>query len=200
MAETEDAVSASRRQVTQVLALAAQGDARGTDELLPLVYEELRRIARAHMANERVGGTLQPTALVHEAYMRLVGGGDATESWNSRGHFFGAAAQAMRRILVERARSRDRLKRGGDWGRVDLDDAGPAWSPDDDDVLALEEVLERFERVDPERARVVMLRYFTGLTIEQTALALDTSVDRVRGDWAFARAWIHRELRRGERP
>jgi RNA polymerase sigma factor (TIGR02999 family) len=200
MADTEDAVAANRRQVTQVLALAAQGDAAATDELLPLVYDELRRMARAHMANERAGQTLQPTALVHEAYLRLIGGsGDGKESWNSRGHFFGAAAQAMRRILVERARSRDRLKHGGDRQRVDLDEEGPTWLSDDDEVLALDEVLKRFEQHDPDRALVVMLRYFTGLTIEQTALALDTSVDRVKGDWAYARAWIHRELRRGER-
>lgn len=181
-------------EVTQLLHAARDGDARATDELLPLVYDELRRLARSHLARESPGNSLQPTALVHEAYMRLLG--DAEVAWNSRGHFFGAAALAMRRILVERARSRLRLKRGGDRARVDLGEEAMAAEPPPDTVLAVDELLDRLQAYDPIKARIVMLRYFAGLTLEQTAAALDLTPSQVRTEWAYARAWMHREMSR----
>lgn len=183
-------------EVTQLLALASDGDSQAAAELLPLVYDELRRLARARMAKEAAGGagfTLQPTALVHEAYMRLLG--DADVKWDNRGHFFGAAARAMRRILVERARHRDRIKHGGGRKRVELqDDAAMSQEPEAGELLALDEVLEKLERMDRRKAEVVMLRYFAGLSVEETAAALAISPATVKNDWAFARAWLHREM------
>lgn len=181
--------------VTQLLQLAAGGDRRAADDLLPAVYDELRRMARAQLGNERPGQTLQPTALVHEAYLRLVGTTDV--AWNSRGHFFGAAAQAMRRILVDRARERAALKRGGGQRRIELDENQLAGEPDMATMLALDEVLTNLEQFDATKARVVMLRFFAGLTFEQTAAAVGMPVSTVKDEWAFARAWIHREMNKG---
>ena len=183
-------------EVTRLLDQVASGDPKASAELLPLVYEELRRLARARMAQEPAGLTLQPTALVHEAYMRLVGSSDT--NWNGRGHFFGAAALAMRRILVERARSVHRLKRGGDRRRVELDDRVGDREPDPAEVIGIDEVLARLEVFDRRKAEVVMMRYFAGLTIEEIAAALGLSVAQVKGEWSFARAWLHRELSRRE--
>jgi RNA polymerase sigma factor (TIGR02999 family) len=187
---------AVRKEVTQLLRLAGDGDSQAAAELLPLVYEELRRLARARMANERgagAGHTLQPTALVHEVYLRLIG--DEEVRWEGRGHFFGAAARAMRRIVVERARHRNRVKRGGGRERVELkEDAALSAEPEPGEVLALDELLDKLEAFDRRKADVVMLRYYAGLSIEETAAALGISATTVKGEWAFARAWLHREL------
>ena len=183
--------------VTILLRMASDGDSQAAADLLPLVYEELRRLARSKMSRERdagAGQTLQPTALVHEAYMRLLGPDGAQLRWEGRAHFFGAAARAMRRILVERARSRGRVKRGGGNARVALADDALAVEPPGDDLLALDEALERLEQRDRRKAEVVMLRFFAGLTIEEIAAALSVSPATVKNDWTFARAWLHREL------
>lgn len=179
-------------EVTRLLDEVALGNPKASEELLPLVYDELRRLARAKMANEPAGMTLQPTALVHEAYMRLVGSKDT--NWNGRGHFFGAAALAMRRILVERARSSNRLKRGGDRRRVELNDQAGSTEPDPAEVLGVDEVLTKLETFDRRKAEIVVMRYFAGLTIEEISAALGLSVAQVKGEWTFARAWLHREL------
>jgi RNA polymerase sigma factor (TIGR02999 family) len=180
--------------VTRILSAIAQGDARATDELLPLVYEELRVLAAQRLGHEPPGQTLQATALVHEAYLRLVG--DEPQGWNSRGHFFAAAAEAMRRILVENARHKSSEKHGGGHKRSDLDGletAGPI-GPDPDDLVALDEALQRLSQVDPAKAQVVKLRYFAGLTIEQTAASLDISPATAKRLWTYARAWLIREM------
>ena len=177
------------RPVTQLLRAASKGDARAAGELLPLVYSELRNLARARMAKTPPGNTLQPTALVHEAYLRLIGGDNP--SWNSRGHFFAAAAQAMRQILVEQARRKFTLKRGGNRKRIPLDEVDPAIEPPPEDVLALNEGLTHLEKVDPRKGKIVMLRYFAGLTTEETAAALDVSVATVEREWRFARAFLY---------
>ena len=188
-----DAGPPTQHEVTQLLAAATAGDPKASAELLPVVYEELRRLARGQMKKEAVGQTLQPTALVHEAYMRLVGDGDV--KWENRGHFFGAAARAMRRILVERARHRGRLKRGGGRGRVELgDQALTVEPPPTTDLISLDEALEKLEARDKRKADVVMLRYFAGLSIEETAAALGVSPATVKNEWTFARAWLHREM------
>jgi RNA polymerase sigma factor (TIGR02999 family) len=163
-------------------------------ELLPQVYEELRKLARARIAREPAGLTLQPTALVHEAYLRLTGSG-ADRRWDRRGHFFGAAAIAMRRILVERARHYRRVRHGGEQQRVELDIDSPAPTPEFADVLAIDQALTRLEQIDSTKARVVLLRYFAGLTIEETADAMELSPATVKNEWAFARAWLHDALR-----
>lgn len=182
----------NRQHVTLLLAEAAEGDSRAAADLLPLVYSELRRLARSFMAREKAGQTLQPTALVHEAFLRLVGQQDM--QWQSRGHFFVAAATAMRRILIERARGRKRVKRGGDRQRVDLIDVPLSEEPDADNLLALDEALDRLARSDERKSRVVMLRYFAGLSVEETAAAVGVSPATVKNDWSFARAWLHREI------
>jgi RNA polymerase sigma-70 factor, ECF subfamily len=178
--------------VTVLLARATAGDSRATGELFPLVYNELRKIAADHLEQERIGHTLQPTALVHEAYLRLVGPADM--GWKNRAHFFGAAAQAIRRILVDHARSRNRLKRGGGAERTALQDIE---APADVDVLDLHESLERLARIDEAKARVVELRFFGGLTLEETADVLGISVPTVSRHWEFARAWLHKDMMRG---
>jgi RNA polymerase sigma factor (TIGR02999 family) len=183
-------------EVTQLLAAVSEGDSRASAKLLPLVYDELRKLAKARMAHEPTGQTLQPTALVHEAYLRLVG--DTNVTWDNRGHFFAAAALAMRRILVERARSRNRIKRGGGRARVELTDGALVSEPPDDDLLILDEALERLEKYDKRKADVVMLRYFAGLSIEETAAALGVSPATVKNEWTFARAWLHREIGKSE--
>jgi RNA polymerase sigma factor (TIGR02999 family) len=164
-----------------------------SSELLPLVYDELRRLARSRISREREGLTLQPTALVHEAYLRLTKGGD--RRWDRRGHFFGAAAIAMRRILVERARHARRVRHGGAQQRVELDVEPPASLPEIADVLTIDQALTRLEQLDPKKAQVVLLRYFAGLTIEETAGAMDLSPATVKNEWAFARVWLAEALR-----
>jgi RNA polymerase sigma factor (TIGR02999 family) len=158
-----------------------------------LVYSELRKLAAAKLANEKPGQTLVGTALVHEAYMRLVGTNDSPQ-WNSRGHFFAAAAEAMRRILVEQARRKHRVRHGGGLHRIDLDSQIQSSSEVDDNLLALDEALERLAAEEPEAAAVVKLRYFAGLTIEEAALALNISVRTVNRHWAYARAWLYQQL------
>jgi RNA polymerase sigma factor (TIGR02999 family) len=171
----------------------AHGEPRPARELLPLVYYELRRQAAQRMAHESPGQTLQATALVHEAYLRLVGG-DPDRPWDGRGHFFAAAAEAMRRILVESARRRHRLNRGGRRGRVDLDDAQPAAPETDDDLLALDEALEKLAARDPVQAQLVQLRVFAGLTLAEAAEILGLSASTADRYWAYARAWHRVEI------
>lgn len=185
----------SPEQMTMLIEAACRGDSAAARDLLPLVYEELRKLAAARMAREPVRGagqTIQPTALVHEAYLRLIGGQDV--KWDGRGHFFGAAAIAMRRILVERARARNADKRGGGAKRVDLDADQLAEEPEGEQMLALDEALGALEKTDPRKHEVVMLRYFAGLSIEDTASALNVSAATVKNDWAFARAWLRRHM------
>jgi RNA polymerase sigma factor (TIGR02999 family) len=179
--------------VTRLLLAIDHGDSRAAAELLPLVYDELRKLAATRMAQEKPGHTLNGTALVHEAYMRLVGT-NASPQWNSRGHFFSAAAEAMRRILVEQARRKHRVRHGGGLHRVDLHSQLQLSDKADDDLLALDEALERLATEEPEAAAVVKLRYFAGLTIEEAALALNVSVRTANRNWAFARAWLYRQL------
>lgn len=179
--------------VTLLLARAGRGDRSATDKLFPLLYEELRRLAERFLGNERPGQTLQPTALVHEAYLRLVGPSD--RGWENRAHFFGAAAQAIRRILTDRARSRARLKRGAPVRPVALQDAGEIAEPQrDQELLAIDAALEALAALDPQKARVVELRFFAGLTGEETAKALGISPSTVARDWKFARVWLHKRI------
>lgn len=175
--------------VTRMLEAAGAGDARASAELLPLVYSELRRLARARMAKTPPGNTLQPTALVHEAFLRLVGSDEP--SWNSRGHFFAAAAQAMRQILVEQARRKASVKHGGGRKRVDLEQVEPFIEPPAEDLLALDEALTRLEQADPRKGRIVMLRYFAGLAAEETAAALGVSVPTIEREWRFIRTFLY---------
>lgn len=183
-----------RREVTRILEDAG-GLTRGEvlQRLAPVVYDELRMLAAAQLGRERPGHTLQPTALVHEAYLRMVGGEHTP--WEDRGHFFRAAARAMRRILIEHARSRGRKKRGGGRVRVPLEALGPPSWDDPDRMLALDEALRRLEGQDPRSAEVVQLRYFAGLSVRETAEALGTSERTVKREWAFARAWLRDALR-----
>jgi len=178
--------------VTQLLSAASRGDRQAAEKLLPLVYEELRKLARARMGHLAPGQTLQPTALVHEAYLKVVG--EADPGWDHRGHFFAAAAQAMRDILVDQARRRASLKRGGDRRRVDAEQAEPTIEPPVEDVLAVHEALERLEAEDPRKRRLINLRYFAALSNEETAAALGVSVGTVERDWRYVRAWLKREL------
>jgi RNA polymerase sigma factor (TIGR02999 family) len=170
-----------------------QGEPKLARELLPLVYDELRRLAAQRLAREAPGQTLQATALVHEAYMRLVGE-SPDRPWDGRGHFFAAAAEAMRRIMVEHARRRHRLKRGGDRARIDLDQVDLAAPGIDDHVLALDEALERLAQIEPVKAQVVQLRVFAGLTIGQAAEVLGLSISTTDRYWAYARAWLRVEI------
>jgi RNA polymerase sigma factor (TIGR02999 family) len=180
-------------EVTRLLVAIGDGDRQATEELLPLVYNELRRLAAAKMAQERPGQTLQATALVHEAYVRLVDV-DESQRWNSRGHFFGAAAEAMRRILVENARRRARAKHGGDRVREELAPSEVVAPEISQDLLALDEALERLSEHDPQSAKLVKLRYFAGLTIPQAAEILGVSPRKADFLWSFARAWLRREI------
>ncbi len=211
--------------VTRILERIESGDPAAADQLLPLVYEELRKLAAARLAQEKPGQTLQATALVHEAYLRLVGpAGPAgpesptdshgsarlpqtgaspylapspqplAPSFNSRGHFFGAAAEAMRRILVEQARRKGRVRHGGGRCRVDLDSQADVGHEADENLIALDQSLQRLEQDEPEAAAVVKLRYFAGLTIEEAARALDISVRTANRHWAYARAWLYQQL------
>ena len=179
--------------VTRILSAIEQGDPQAAEQLLPLVYDELRKLAAAKLIQEAPGQTLQATDLVHEAYLRLVDV-DKVQRWNSRGHFFAAAAEAMRRILIERARRKRRPKHGGDRQRVDLDEALAIVDVPSHDLLALDEALSRLELSDPMAAKLVKLRYFAGLTMPQAAKALGISLRSAERDWTYARTWLHREL------
>ncbi len=179
--------------VTRILSAIEQGDPQAANQLLPLVYDELRRLAAEKMAQENPGQTLQATALVHEAYLRLVPA-QPQATWDSRGHFFAAAAEAMRRILIERARRRRRHKHGGQRQRVDFDEAVSLTGAPSPDLLALDEVLTRFEAADAESAQVVKLRYFAGLTMPEVAQALGISLRQAERNWTYAKTWLHREL------
>ena len=181
--------------VTRILNAIERGDVEATDQLLPLVYEELRLLAAQKLGQEAPGQTLQPTALVHEAYLRLVG--DAEHGWKSRGHFFGAAAEAMRRILIENARRKHRFKRGGDQQRLDVDEAQIAIEGPSQDLLALDEALVRLEAADKTKADLVKLRYFAGLTLEQAAEVLEMSPSTAKRHWTYARAWLYKAVTAG---
>jgi RNA polymerase sigma factor (TIGR02999 family) len=182
-------------EITRILSAAEQGDPHAAEQLLPLVYEELRRLAAAKLAQEKPGQTLQATALVHEAYLRLVNPEQA-QHWNSRGHFFAAAAEAMRRILVENARRKQRARHGGGRKWLSLDGLDLRDEEASDSLLALDEALEQLATEEPVVAQVVKLRYFAGLTIEQTAGALGTSVRTANRHWAYAKAWLYQQLSR----
>jgi RNA polymerase sigma factor (TIGR02999 family) len=175
--------------VTQILSQIKSGNS-ATEDLLPLVYNELRNLAAQRLRHEKPGQTLAATALVHEAYLRLVQG-QTSQDWNSRGHFFAAAAEAMRRILIENARSKKRIKRGGDRPRVDLDEACLVSDAPSDDLLALNEALERLAVESPNRAELVKLRYFAGLTIEEAAAAMNISIATAKRYWTYSRAWLY---------
>ncbi len=177
---------------TRILQSIEQGDPRAGDELLPLVYEELRKLAAARMARENSDQTLQPTALVHEAWLKLAG--DEKVQWNSRAHFFGAAAEAMRRILIDRARRKSAQRHGAGQRRVDLEEAEIAASADGETILAVNDALEKLAANDKTKAELVKLRYFAGLTIEEVAKVLGLSESTARRHWVFAKAWLHREI------
>jgi RNA polymerase sigma factor (TIGR02999 family) len=180
-------------EVTRILAAIEQGDPHAAGELLPLVYDELRKLAAHKMAQEAAGQTLQPTALVHEAYLRLVGEGHGPH-WDSRGHFFAAAAEAMRRILVEQARRKRSAKHGGGLARHGLDELELAAPDSDEELLALDAALERLAEKDRVKAQLVNLRHFGGLTIEEAAQALGISATTANRYWAYARAWLRQEI------
>lgn len=185
-------------EITQILTALERGENKRAGELLPLVYDELRRLASWHLRNEPPNQTLQATALVHEAYLRLVGREDP--NWKGRRHFFGAAAEAMRRILVDNARRKKRLKHGGNLERVDLDGLDlPAPMPDDE-LLALDEALDRLAETDPRAAELVKLCFFVGLTQDQAAKELGISISTVERTWSFARAWLYREVKQARNP
>jgi len=182
----------SAGEVTRLIRAVQGGDPRAAADLLPLVYDELRRLARARLAKTPPGGTLQATDLVHEAYLRLVGNEDP--GWNGRGHFFGAAATAMRNILVEQARRRASLKRGAGRRRVEEREDCAIIGPPDENLLALDEAVTRLEDEDPRKARVVLLHWFAGLSLEETAEALNVSLSTVKREWRFTRAWLYSQL------
>lgn len=176
--------------ITQIIDAIARGDKHASEQLLPILYQELRCLAARMLAQEPPGQTLEATALVHEAYVRLVDA-DAGPQWNHRGHFFAAAAEAMRRILVEKARRKQRLKHGGEHARVELDDERLVCSVASDKLLALDEALDRFAQEEPEKAQLVKLRFFAGLSIEEAADALGISRATASRYWTYARAWLH---------
>jgi RNA polymerase sigma factor (TIGR02999 family) len=179
--------------VTHILFAIEHGDPKAAEQLLPLVYEELRKLAAQKLAQEKPGQTLQATALVHEAYLRLVDA-DNSQSWNGRGHFFAAAAEAMRRILIESARGKAREKRGGDWQRVDFEELDAASSVSPEQLVALDDALVRLAALDHLAGELVKLRYFAGLALDQAAAALGISPATAYRHWAYARAWLHSEL------
>jgi RNA polymerase sigma factor (TIGR02999 family) len=183
---------ASQANITELLVGYGRGDKEALDQLMPVVYDELRRQAARYLRREQAGHTLQTTALIHEAYMRLVD--QRNVQWQNRAHFFGIAAQLMRRILVDHARTKKRVKRGGSDVRVSLGDAAVAVKGQDLDVVALDEALDRLARVDEQQSRVVELRFFSGLTVEETAEVMGISKATVKRDWSMAKAWLHREL------
>jgi RNA polymerase sigma-70 factor (ECF subfamily) len=180
------------QNVTQLLLGWGKGDKEALDQLLPIVYEELRRQAAHYLRRERVGHTLQTTALIHEAYLRLID--QRNVQWQNRAQFFGIAAQLMRRILVDHARTKKRAKRGGSDIRVSLGEANALTRVQDLDVVALHEALERLELIDEQQSKIVELRFFSGLTVEETAEVLSISTATVKRDWSMAKAWLHREI------
>lgn len=184
--------------VTQILSLIEQGDLTASEQLLPLVYDELRKLAAAKLANEKPGQTLQATALVHDAYIRLVDAKDL--HWNSRGHFFAAAAEAMRRILINRARDKGRLKRGGDLKRIDFEKVELALDTPNEQLLAINEAIDLLEAESPQCAQVVKMRFFAGLSSDETAAAIGVSPSTVKRHWAYARAWLFDALRSDDSP
>lgn len=181
-------------EVTQVLQAIRRGDGQASAELLPLVYGELRRLAAARMANEQPGQTLQATAMVHEAWLRLVADGERT--WQNRAHFFGAAAEAMRRILIENARRKARLKHGGGQRRLDIDELELAATTPDEKILLMDEALEKLALQDAEKARIVVLKFYGGLTNQEVAENLDVNERTVERHWAFAKAWLFEKIRK----
>jgi RNA polymerase sigma factor (TIGR02999 family) len=189
-------------EVTRLLSAIQQGDPRAAEQLLPLVYDELRKLAAHKLTREAPGQTLQATALVHEAYLRLVASGDASAprepSWDGRRHFFAAAAEAMRRILIDRARDKGRLKRGGSWRRLQLDHIDLPLQEPSGDLLALDEALEKLAQEDELCANLVKLRFFAGLTLDEAASSLGIARRSADRYWAFARSWLYDELRRGD--
>ncbi len=186
-------------EVTRVLSAIEGGDPHAAEQLLPLVYQELRKLAAQKLAQEKPGQTLEATALVHEAYLRLVDV-EKAQHWNSRGHFFAAAAEAMRRILVESARRKKRIKHGGDLERVEIEMASLPTRMSSDELLALDEALEMLKQQDPVKARLVTLRYFGGLTIEQASQVLNISRVTAHRYWTYARAWLHQRITAGAEP
>ena len=184
--------------VTRILVAIEQGDAKAADELLPLVYEELRRLAAHKMSQEPPGQTLQATALVHEAYIRLIGA--ENQNWSGRGHFFAAAAESMRRILIENARRKQRRKRGGDRQRIDMDDGEVTIEGPSTDIIALDEALSKLTKEDRTVAELVKLRYFAGLNLGQAANILGISQRSADRYWAYARAWLYQEITKAEKP
>ncbi len=179
--------------VTRILSQIEQGDPQAAEKLLPLVYDELRKLAAAKLAQEKPGQTLQATALVHDAYIRLVDV-EKAQHWNSRGHFFGAAAEAMRRILVDQARRKDGPKAGGNYRRVELSHLQPEMPGPDLDILALNEALSRLESSDPRAAELIKLRFFVGLTIQQAAKMLGISISTAKAEWTYAKNWLRLEM------
>ncbi len=186
------AVPKDAENITDLLVSYGRGDKESLDKLMPVVYDELRRQAARYLRREQAGHTLQTTALIHEAYMRLVD--QRNVQWQNRAHFFGIAAQMMRRILVDHARTKKRAKRGGSNIKVSLDDATVAVKGQDLDVVALDEALNRLAKIDEQQSRVVELRFFSGLTVEETAEVMGISPATVKRDWSMAKAWLHREL------
>jgi RNA polymerase sigma factor (TIGR02999 family) len=186
-------------EVTRILSAIEQGDPHAADQLLPLVYDELRKLAAQKMTQEKPGQTLQATALVHEVYLRLVDV-EKVQHWNSRGHFFAAAAEAMRRLLLNQARDKKRLKRGGGWKRVDLDKLAVADDAGDDDLISIDEALERLAKENKTCADLVKLRFFTGLTLDEAASALGLARRTADRTWAFARAWLYQALSQQDPP
>lgn len=181
-------------EVTRILEQIQSGDPQAAEELLPLVYEELRRLAAQKMANEQAGQTLQPTALVHEAWLKLAGSN--AQQWQNRRHFFGAAAEAMRRILIDRARRRQRVRHGQGLERVELEGMDVAANATDEQLLAVDEALQRLAAESPERAQLVKLRYYVGLSLPEAAEAMDISESTAKRQWNYTRLWLFRELRR----
>jgi RNA polymerase sigma factor (TIGR02999 family) len=196
MAEGRRGIIGVMTDVTQILSQIESGDPSAAEQLLPLVYEELRKLAAARLVQEKPGQTLQATSLVHEAYLRLVDV-EKIQHWESRGHFFAAAAVAMRRLLVEQARRKRRLKRGGDGQRVPLEKVELAYGFPSDDLLALNEAISRLELESPEKSKVVQLRFFVGMTHEEVAEVLGISAVTARRHWRYARAWLRREMQVG---
>jgi RNA polymerase sigma factor (TIGR02999 family) len=186
-------------EVTTILSAIENGDPDAAEQLLPLVYDELRKLAAQRLAQEKPGQTLQATALVHEAYLRLVGA-HQVKSWDSRGHFFAAAAEAMRRILINRARDKKRAKRGGERRRVDLDRIEIALDTNDEQLIALDEALTQLAVEDPDAARLVNLRFFAGLTQKVAAASLGLAPRTAERQWAYARAWLYARLRQDDGP
>lgn len=179
--------------LTQMLVAVGKGEAGAAEDLLPLVYEELRKHARVRISREPAGQTLQPTALVHEAWLRLAAAGDY--NWLNRAHFFGAAAEAMRRILIESARRKARLKRGGDFARVEFEEANLAEASPDEKILLIDEALEQLRERDPEKALVVVLKFFVGMTNQEVAASVGVTERTVERHWAFAKVWLYQTIR-----